>query len=388
MNKKLLAVAVAGAFIAPAAFADSSSVTIYGNVGMSIDRVDGGSGTTNTAEGRTRVSSNNSYLGFKGSEDLGNGLSAIWQLESAYAFDNQTRNDTTNTDSVGAIGSRNTFGGLSSKTLGTLTLGNQESPMKTSIAKLDQFGNTIADYRGLMGPNTRIENSILYASPSFSGFDVKVGYGARNEAGNDTSTSVKNPSYWSSSVSYNNGPIFGAIAYENEKIVTSAVAFAAAAGTSTGTTQVNAADTKQRTVRLGFGYDFGAGKVGLGYNTTKLNNNLTGASTKVNGWLLSGSFNVSKAVVLKAQFQHDSDTKGNATASEGAKQWTIGADYILSKRTKVYALYTVLNNDTNSSRALAKNGTVLGSNTGIATVSAAAAGQDPKALSIGMVHSF
>jgi len=378
MNKKLLAVAVAGAFIAPAAFADSSAVTIYGNVGMSIDRVDGGSGTTNTAESRTRVSSNNSYIGFKGTEDLGNGLSAIWQLESAYAFDNQTRNDTTNTDSVGAIGSRNTFGGLSSKTLGTLTLGNQESPMKTSIAKLDQFGNTIADYRGLIGPNTRIESSILYVTPNFSGFDAKIGYGARNEAGNDNGAGQKNPSYWSGNVSYNNGPIFAAIAYENEKAVT----------VSTTVGSVPTVDTKQTTTRLGFGYSFGAGKVGVGYNTTKLHNNLTSASTKVNGWLLSGSFNVSKAVILKAQYQHDSDTKGNATSSEGAKQWTIGADYLLSKRTKLYALYTVLNNDTNSSRALGKNGTVLGSNTGIATVSAAAAGQDPKALSIGMVHSF
>lgn len=379
MNKKLLAVAVAGAFIAPAAFADSSAVTIYGNVGMSIDRVDGGSGTTvpNTAESRTRVSSNNSYIGFKGTEDLGNGLSAIWQFESAYAFDNQSRGDTTNTDSTGAVGARNTFAGLSSKTLGALTLGNQESPMKTSIAKLDQFGNTIADYRTLMGPNTRIENSILYSSPVFAGFDGKIGYGARNETGNDNGVSIKNPSYWSGSVSYNNGPIFGAIAYENEKVVSAATSGGTAATT----------DTKQTTTRLGFGYNFGAGKVGVGYNTTKLANNLTGTTLKVNGWLVSGSYDIGKTT-LKAQYQQDSDTHGNATSSEGAKQWTIGADYNLSKRTKVFALYTVLNNDTNSNRTLGKNSSVLGSNTGIATVSASAIGQDPKAFSVGMTHSF
>ena len=97
MNKKLLALAVAGAFAAPVAMADTSNVTIYGSIGMSVDSVDGGTSyagaqtdanafpnvantaagsaarltrlegnsSVNAADNRGRVSSNNSFIGFK-----------------------------------------------------------------------------------------------------------------------------------------------------------------------------------------------------------------------------------------------------------------------------------------------------------------------------------
>lgn len=389
MNKKLLALAVAGAFAAPAAMADTSNVTIYGVINMSVDSVDGGSYNTTTglnaatAERRTRISSNNSNLGFKGTEDLGNGLSAIWQFETAVGWDTNglvgNANTTTgaigaSSDSIGTIGQRNTFAGFSSKTMGALTFGNQESPMKTSISKLDMFANTIADYRTLIGPQVRMASSALYASPNMSGFDFKVGYSARNEAGNDSTTgSLSDPSYWSANLTYANGPILAAVAHEVEKAVTTITA-----------------NTKQTTSRAGFGYNFGVAKVGLGWNTTKLNSTSTaavGSSEKVNSWLLSGAYNLGKTT-LKAQYVKSSDTKGNTISSEGAKQWTLGADYSLSKRTNLYALYTVLKNDTNSGRTLGGNTGLLGGSTGVATVSAAATGQDPKAISVGFVHSF
>ena len=388
MNKKLLAVAIAGAFAAPVAMADTSNVVIYGTINMSIDSVDGGSGTTApaTAERRTRISSNNSNLGFKGTEDLGNGLSAIWQFETAIGWDTNGLVGNANTtsgaigassDSIGVIGQRNTFAGFSSKTMGALTFGNQESPMKTSIGKLDMFANTIADYRTLVGPSTRMASSALYVTPNMGGFSATLGYSARNEAGNDSTTgSVSDPSYWSGNVTYANGPIFAALAYEEEKTVSN-----------------TATSTKQKTMRAGFGYNFGAAKVGLGYNTTKLTSNALGASTdaKVNTWMLSGAYTMGKTT-LKAQYLKSGDTSGSSTtataSSQGAKQWTLGADYAMSKRTNLYALYTQLSNDSNSSRTLGSNSGVLGSNTGVATVTAASAGQDPKAISVGFVHKF
>ncbi|MDP1683404.1 MAG: porin [Burkholderiales bacterium] len=391
MNKKLLAVAIAGAFSVPVAMADTSNVTIYGVINMSVDSVDGGSGDGTsagaaTSERRTRISSNNSNIGFKGTEDLGNGLSAIWQFETAIGWDTNglvgNANTTTGaigagSDSIGVIGQRNTFAGFSSKTLGALTFGNQESPMKTAIGALDMFGNTIADYRTLMGPQTRMASSALYVTPNLSGFSAKLGYSARNEAGNDsTSGSVADPSYWSGNVTYSNGPIFAALAYEEEKTVSSTIL-----------------STKQKTTRAGFGYNFGVAKVGLGWNSTKLSTNASGATTnaKVNSWMLSGAYTMGKTT-LKAQYVKSGDTSGDAASatasSQGAKQWTLGADYAMSKRTNLYALYTQLSNDSNSSRALGNNGTVLGANTGVATVTAASAGQDPKAISVGFVHKF
>lgn len=376
MNK-ILAIAIATAFAAPA-FAATSNVDIYGTLSVSVDRVDG----DGVDGSRTRVSSNNSNFGFKGAEDLGGGLSAVWQFEQAIALDQQSISDNTNSDTAGTQSRRNTFAGLSSKTLGALTIGAQESPMKTSVGKLDLFTNTIADYRTLMGPQTRGINSVLYASPVFSGVSGKLMYSARNEDGK-----TDDADYWSGNVTYENGPFFAALAHEREGVQANAVTFAAATGTAAAVLQVNAANTDQKTTRLGFGYKFGDAKIGLGYNTTKLENNLTSAETKVNTWMLNGAYAMGN-VTLKAQYLKAGDTKGNAIADEGASQFALGADYALSKRTGLYALYTKLNNDTKSFRKLGNNSGVTGANTGISTVSPNLAGQDPTAFSIGMIHKF
>ena len=134
MNKKLIALAIAGAFAAPlAANADTSNVVIYGELAVSVDSVDGG-GTcvgcsSAAADNRGRVSSNNSFIGFKGAEDMGNGLNAIWQFENQVAL-----------DAGGWGGARNTFLGLAGKEWGSVTLGKQDTPHKTSTGKLDVFG--------------------------------------------------------------------------------------------------------------------------------------------------------------------------------------------------------------------------------------------------------
>ena len=82
MNKKLIALAVAAALAPAAAMADSGNVTIYGQAARFLDPLTRmyrwRCGFNDTA---WRVSSNSSRLGFKGTEDLGNGLSAVWQME-------------------------------------------------------------------------------------------------------------------------------------------------------------------------------------------------------------------------------------------------------------------------------------------------------------------
>jgi len=94
--------------------ADSGNVTLYGIMDASIDVTD--NGDTATAQGvRThKVSSNSSRLGFKGTEDLGNGLNAVWQIETAIAADGGANQSATAT--TGQLNNRNTFIGLSSKT--------------------------------------------------------------------------------------------------------------------------------------------------------------------------------------------------------------------------------------------------------------------------------
>ena len=126
MNKKLVAVAVAGLLAAPlAAQAQTANVTLYGRLNLTLEGVSGSqtqaAGTSAPGQNvnRTvyRVSSNSSRLGVRGSESLGGGLSAIFQIESSINGDS----------GGGTLAGRETFVGLQG-TWGTVKIGNFLAP--------------------------------------------------------------------------------------------------------------------------------------------------------------------------------------------------------------------------------------------------------------------
>ena len=83
MNKKLVALAVAGVLAAPlAAQAQTANVTLYGRVNLDMEVVNGQAAQRQTNPNVYRVSSNSSRLGVRGTESLGGGLNAIFQIES------------------------------------------------------------------------------------------------------------------------------------------------------------------------------------------------------------------------------------------------------------------------------------------------------------------
>lgn len=408
MMKKILAVAIASAFAAPA-FAATANVDIYGTASVSVDYVDGGSGGTpsvtgQASESRARVSSNTSIIGFKGSEDLGGGLSAIWQIENQVAF-----------DTSGAFGgARETFAGLSSKSLGSLTLGLRDTAYKVSTGKLDVFGggNTLADYRSLFGGVTngsiRASNSVTYISPSFSGLTVRGTTAAMQENG-----SSRNPHLYSVSGTYENGPLFVTLAHEDIKFAAGGPAVAnmfGAGGQSISAAAASSAEAKQKNTRLGAGYSFGDLRIGAAWERTKIDvTALTGTlspnasfgttaaqSTDRDAWYLSGAYKLGNTT-LKAAYTKAGDLDG--LNDSGAKQFSLGADYSLSKRTTLYALFTQVKNETNASYTLGGNPTNASGvatstgfqsvgGTGVSEVAVTAAGQDPRGVSIGMIHKF
>jgi predicted porin len=113
--KKILAIAIATAFAAPAAMAATSNVDIYGKLHLSVNWYD--DNPNESAD--LGISSNASRFGIKGAEDLGGGLSAIWQIESGVNLDEQT----------GTLANRNSFVGLKGG-FGTVLLGNHDTPLK------------------------------------------------------------------------------------------------------------------------------------------------------------------------------------------------------------------------------------------------------------------
>lgn len=385
--KKILAIAIASAFAAPA-FAATSNVDIYGVIGVSVDYVDGGSGTagdsftSKDSESRARVSSNTSYLGFKGSEDLGGGLSAVWQIEQAVAIDQGA--GTAALGSTWASG-RNSFAGLSSKSLGSLTFGNQDTPYKTSTGKLDVFGGGqyLADYRSLFGQpsngSVRATNSVLYTSPDFSGLTIRAMGAAQQENG-----STGSPKLYSLSGVYTNGPLFATLAYEANTYYTSGTAtIASAGGYAVSGTAGNNYETDQKKWRAGVGFNFGNTTLGLAYedsdwdiaNTTLA----TSASADRSAWYLSAAHKMGNTT-LKAAYTKADDIAG--VADTGATQYSLGASYALSKRTEMFGLFTQVKNDSSANYGLG------GGATGVHAVDPAAAGEDPRGISVGMIHKF
>lgn len=376
MQKKIIALAIAAAVSAPA-FADTSNVTVYGVANVSYDRTNTGNGDTGQGFSNNKVSSNTSRLGFKGSEDLGDGLSAIWQIESLIQIDGQTAGGNT-------LANRNTFAGLSSAAAGTVLMGRHDTPYNISNRKYDLFTDTLADNRSIMGGGTalttvgasfngRQPNVIAYISPAVSGFTGAIAYVAGAE-GQTVSTQTKGDA-WSLAALYGNGPFSANFGYEVHNI-----------GTAPGTLGVGIT-AKESAWTISGGYKVDAFEINGVYEKTKddfggsILAPLAAAGSNVLGhkaYYLSGKYNFGANAVKLAY----SNAGANAATSTGASQVSVGFDHSLSKRTTVYALYTQLSNKTAGNYSLSPNGT------GAPASGLVGAGAKPSAVSLGMKHTF
>ncbi|NDP49311.1 MAG: porin [Sulfuriferula multivorans] len=356
--KKILAIAIATAFAAPA-FAATSNVDIYGNLHMSVDYLDNGN------DSGTNVSSNASSIGFKGSEDLGGGLNAIWQVES------QINGDAGSTG--GAFNSqRDTFVGLSGG-FGTMRLGYFDTPTKQLSRKLDLFNNKIGDSRNVLRSNAttgtggnaweeRFNNGVRYDTPSFGGFTANVHYSTNFDSTGATATN--NNDAYSVGANYANGPLFVGATYQRNNLATPAVPPVGFTGDETN-------------MRLGAGFNMGDLKLVALYSKSEDQRGTNGADRDV--WGVGAGYKLGNGEI-KAQYYKASDEDGSV-ASTGAKMYAVGYDYNLSKRTQAYVAYSKTKNDSGAQFS-AMGGGGHGDNL------VSLAGQDPSAISLGMIHKF
>lgn len=392
MQKKIIALAIATAFAAPAAFADTSNVTVYGVANVSYDMTQtGGTGVGAAANdfSSNKVSSNTSRLGLKGTEDLGDGLSAIWQIESLVNIDNSNAAGNT-------IGSRNTFAGLSSKTAGTVLLGRHDTPYMQSNRKYDLFADGMADNRSIMGGgrssvqgaaaaavvntvgasfNGRQPDLIAYISPAMSGFTGAIAYVAGAET--QTTTAQTKGNAWSLAAMYGNGPISANFGYE---VHTLGSAGSGTLGFNTGTAAAPAsalAGLKETAWTISGGYKVAAFELNAIYEKTSDDFGVAGSNRLGHrAYYLGGKYNFGSNAVKLAY----ANAGSNALVNTGASQVSVGFDHSLSKRTTVYAMYTQLSNDSTINYVLSGNGT------GAPTVGGN--GAKPSAISLGMKHTF
>lgn len=393
MNKKLIAIAIATVVSAPA-MAATSNVEVYGLMSLGVDSVNTelANGTSNRVG---RVSDYATRLGFKGSEDLGNGLKAIWQIESQVTADGGASTSTASggvsgaTTAFGGATLRNTFVGLSSKDMGSAMIGKIDTPYKSSTGRFDLFSDTMGDYNGLVGAagasnaavagvvsaasaisagnyfDLRPANIATYVSPNFSGFTASASYVFGAESA--TSGTVSNGNAVSLAAMYDAGPLYLTAAYEKQNLGTSTSGSLATGGST--------ADQERKAWKLGASYNIMDFTLAAMYEKTDDNlntvnsGNLYGHST----WFLSGKYQMG-AIALKAQYAKASETD---VANTGAKLYTLGADYGFSKRTTVYALYTKISNESAANYNFALN-----------AAPGSAAGADVGGVSLGVKHSF
>jgi predicted porin len=177
MKKAIIALAVL-AQCSAAAFAQSS-VTMYGvvDLGVSVDR----GGVTGTSTRLTSGMATQSRWGFRGTEELGGGLNALFVIEGGFSADkgSSTQNNT--------LFGRTTIVGLHGG-FGTVTLGLQDTPYFTTLnVVVDPMRNGVGRSNNLMAHSGyRARNSVLYRSNDLSGFSGDLMYSAGEVAGDNS----------------------------------------------------------------------------------------------------------------------------------------------------------------------------------------------------------
>ncbi|SDY34766.1 Outer membrane protein (porin) [Collimonas sp. OK242] len=393
MKKSLIALAVLGA-IAGAAQAQSS-VTIYGIVDTGIvytSKVSTGKGAdgfSNANGSKFSVNSGiiqGSRLGFKGVEDLGGGLKALFQLEAGFNNDNGALNGqdkgTTN------LFRRKSVVGLGGN-FGSVLLGRQ-----TDILDDVSQWTSVQDFGGVTGAvghnldrleGTRTNNSIRYNTPDLSGFTGSLIYGFGETAGKTSAGQS-----FGLGGQYANGPLGLFAAYYQSKLGATASDTAVLNGTFPSG---NVGDTALKTFSLGASYQAGPARLYGNWSRTKqplaisstlgttgvlqANSFTVGGfnNTKADIFELGVNYAVTAPLHLLASVQYNKLTFADAGSAKGKlTQINLGSDYFLSKRTDLYAFVSNL-------RAKdAINPGVFGDSTG--------SNNNQTAVAVGIRHKF
>ena len=412
MQKKIIALAVAG--LSTAAFAQTN-VTIYGVADVSAQGTNMSKSVAtgnNPADGGSfNLKSNSSLIGFKGTEDLGNGLKGLFQIESDVNLTGNSSSQGVNAGSTasGGLGNlRDSYVGLNSK-YGTVLGGFLSTPFRSALTSFDVMPGATGDGRieNLMGKiratgssltelplgagtgyvqaNSSVRaTAIAYALPTLYGFNGVFAYtGSNNNGGSNQTTigpiNVSSSNTTSSQVnampqsalSFNLGwegygvGIKGA--FQQAK-VNNSMSSVEVNGTSTPWTLNAQAYTSYL---IGAQYTGLPGlKVAVVYNRNTLSTNqpngnsaLGGASKVSNNAIYAGASYRMGNWEPRLSYQHVSNTSGADGAyyggQDGANQWTANVGYYLSKRTQVYGLVSGLKNNANQNFNFASGGTSL-----------------------------
>lgn len=360
MNKKCMAAAMVACW-AGSAWAQHG-VTIYGIADAGFVHESGGK-----AGSVSKISSgvgSTSRIGFRGSENLGGGTSVFFTLENGH------RMDTGEVDSAGTIFNRQAFVGIKGKA-GSLSLGRQYTPWHQALTQVgDPFGtgyaggskNLFPDY----GSNVRTSNTVIYTTPVLKGFTAELAYAFGEQAG-----SSKAGRQVGASIGYSAGPLNVRLVYNNKNSDITSAPGVTPVTRGTGTNKLLAANYDFRLFKA-----YLAVSVDKGFNSAPLGNtgNPYGGVTPItsldgNEVLLGAVVPAGPGNVVVTLQRKDDRTSFN----QDARSLGLGYLYALSKRTTLYTVYGVIDNENGASYTVANN---------------SESGSGDRAFNLGVRHTF
>jgi predicted porin len=395
MNKKLMAVAVAGALAVPGIALAQSSVTISGMFKMSLEnlKIDDTASTRTGNTSETRLTDDSSRIIFGVKEDLGDGLMAVGQVDMRTTLD---------TGGISAAG--NSFVGLSSKTMGTLTAGRNDlhyfgrESYLTAKADLKADSISILAFAGGGGMPianaTRTPNTLKYTSPKWGGiFQGIIAYTTSPVAASEADIGSNARKGYGLNLNPNFSGSNWRVGFSNwvaKPDGSAGASLAAVPGFSDQTGQ-----------RVYGSYDIAGFRIGLAYDHSKLNDKTStacagatscGEWSKRGAWSIPIQYNTGPHTIY---FHYDvaQNDKGSAfenggylnTANQdsGAKMYAIAYAYDLSKRTSVAVTYGQITNDPAASYNFFTSTSGIGSSD-----AGVLPGEDPKLFSVTVAHYF
>ena len=350
MKKNLIALAIFGAF-SGAALAQSN-VTLYGIVDVNFQYNDPDASGASSTRGINSGHQSGSRWGVRGSEALSPNLNAVFTLEGGYAVDTGTQLQ------GGRLFGRQAWAGLSGG-WGTLVAG-RVATFSSGTGSFDMFGNTDPFLTGFGDSSLgstftsagalRLDNSVLYQSPTFGGFKFGAGY-SFNGNGAEGAGSGNNNRVWFLGANFARGPFFAAITYDVIDLNDAGI------GGSATTPRVGANASDQKHLQIGATFDLKFLKLHGAYakeDNVYLDVGLAvrpDAGADADSWMAGVTVPLLGGALLGSYQKRDGDSTGvcfiaSTTAAcpavsfanvQGERDvWAIGYTYPLSRRTNLY----------------------------------------------------
>jgi predicted porin len=396
----LIAVAVAAAFSSPLVVQAQTNVTVYGKLYPHVAsiRTSGATpvGTANMSSlssaptgarssKQTVMQSSNSRIGFRGTEDLGGGLKAIFQLESSFSVDSGTLN------ANNVLWGQDTFVGLAGG-FGTVKLGKMDTPYKNLGDPISFFGTVSGNFTAssavLANQNwgvgnahrfhERKNNAISYESPRFAGFQVLAQYALGEQAGNTSGGSTT-----TAGVKYEAGPIYVALAHEHHEDQFGGSLNMPTAGLRTTAGKESDDDATRLTVAYRLAPQT---RIAALVSSVRLKEEGPGTLTagsfreyRHNTWNVSGEHGIGPVTLFASYGQAGAGkctltAVACTTAGLDSKQLSLGSFYSLSKRTQLFLTASQF-----------KNGHSANFSNAVGRVNP---GEDTKVVALGIHHTF